>query len=99
MDADGLNDLESTPDFQLALCDAEAQLGVKAAQRAVVTPRREVVLTKNPTIRTSQPCRLEHLNHTFHFWLPATGMSNSRSQPGGNAQTHKTRRTFDAVHS
>ena len=24
MDADGLNDLESTPDFQLGLCDAEA---------------------------------------------------------------------------
>ena len=46
MDADGLNDLESTPDFQLGLCDAEAQLGVKAAQRAVVTPRREAFPTK-----------------------------------------------------
>ena len=43
--------------------------------------------------------RLQHLNHTFHFWSPATGMSTSRSQPGGNTQTHKTRCTSDAVHS
>ena len=46
MDADGLHDRILTSGLQLALCDAEAQLGVKAAQRAVVTPRREVVLTK-----------------------------------------------------
>ena len=58
MDADGLNDLESTPDFQLVPCDAEAQLAVKAAPRAVVTPRREVVLTKRYTIRTSPPCTI-----------------------------------------
>ena len=58
MDADGLNDLESTPDFQLAVCDAEAQLGVKAAQRAVVTPRREAVPTKRYTSIRSQPVAL-----------------------------------------
>ena len=46
MDADGLHDRILTSGLQLAVRDAEAQLGVKAAQRAVVTPRREVVTTK-----------------------------------------------------
>ena len=50
-------------------------------------------------LSSSYPHRLQHLNHTFHFWSPATGMSTSRSQPGGNTQTHKTRCTSDAVHS
>ena len=66
MDADGLNDLESTPDFQLGLCDAEAQLAVKAAPRAVVTPRREVFLTKRYTTTTSQPCMRQALGRHEH---------------------------------
>ena len=70
MDADGLNDLESTPDFQLGLCDAEAQLAVKAAPRAVVTPRREVFPTKRYTTTTSPPCnvsRKQLLHHDLYI--------------------------------
>ena len=31
-------------------------------------------------LSSSYPYRLEHLNHTFNFWSPATGMSTSRRQ-------------------
>ena len=35
----------------------------------------------------------------YRGWSGMTGMSTSRSQPGGDTQTHKTRCTSDVMHS